>query len=114
MPPIKSCKLHISSPPQQVDPTRFYLGPSANVGPIFRHFLASQEGAAGAGVSPAGVGPMRDLLLGQVAAEAAEATEAGGGGAGAGGLGGLVDPALAKIYRLRWQLLTLKKYLCSK
>ncbi len=56
---------------------------------------------------------MRDLLLGQVAAEAAEATEAGGG-AGAGGLGGLVDPALAKIYRLRWQLLTLKKYLCSK
>ncbi len=63
-------------------------------------------------MSPAGVGPMRDLLLGQVAAEAAEATEAGGGGAG--GLGGLVDPALAKIYRLRWQLLTLKKYLCSK
>ncbi len=72
-----------------------YLG--QDVSPIFRHFLEEQMS-----LHPAGNDPALRVL------------DAGGGSNDDATATGSSAEVMARVTRLRWQLLTLKKYLCSK
>ncbi len=85
----------------KVDATSLY--PPYLASPLFRHFLINSAGKQQQQQQQFG------NPWGMVVAEGAAA-----GGMDNGGSGGPAGKALARLERLRGQLVNLKKYLCSK